>query len=378
MKLIDFIIVVFTMTLTAFSTPLTAQQIQLKVRIDPHPYHNHFEQVYSAYTIIVDVGENERTLFPNQLGGFAEQLLERDGIANIHWEREFIEALDGNPGTAGYVLWPFEYRQLSPSINFRFVKLDGLQSRGKATVIELVRNEKWAEASALTNKIVSIYSPIESSSFDGFNVSDFEYAFLRDISTAMDEYRDSKGRSAFSDEAIALEREWRRRSIRRLTSKAYSINTNNFRVSMRKIAAVASWSDFARETYSNKQRGWPERTIESTEQISTRPLFHLDEQGERNTYKVWMEEDLRLVFDTLLSNDFLDFITNSLSITDQDLSLVEENADLANVEYLLNADPYTVNLNRPAYTINNLNLLRIAILKYCSSAGPLVRDFCQL
>ena len=142
------------------------------------------------------------------------------------------------------------------------------------------------------------------------------------------------------------------------------------------IVTAINWADFSREAYSNFQNHWPDRSIASAG--TGPPLFHSDEQDSRETYKVWMQEDVSLVLGVLGHAGIRGFAAKGLRTLDDEALPGKSRAILTRIEEFDTQDASTMSLSILARMITALNRLRLAAKTYCNALSQSDVEFCGL
>lgn len=352
-----------------FVSPCHAAPVQ--GRIDAFPYTEFFEQNHDVFRIIAVTEPASVEGTPDRFGVFRFGGLNQSDVRKVRWRRETASA-----EIARYTLWPMELESALEELKFQVKTLDSLHALAKEQIVRNIKSGRWQEANQQVTSVLALYAGLDGRVRASLDVGLLEYALLRDAGDAADDVRDARGRSSVGDEAIQIERSWRRQMLVMLTPEVDDLPKSDVVANQDAIVTAINWADFSREAYSNYQNHWPDRSIASAS--TGPPLFHPDEQDSRETYKVWMQEDISLVLGVLGHAGVRGFAAKGLRTLDGEALSGKSRTILTQIEELDTQDASTMSLSKLARMITALNRLRLAAKTYCNALSHSDVGFCGL
>ena len=250
---------------------------------------------------------------------------------------------------SNFVIWPLDHPRVPAGEElrgFRFHRLDDVFNNEQRRMLEDVASGKFGDADKRLTSVLQLFERLGFRTVENNNpiadqVRRWRFTVHRELADAANEFRALLGRSQITDQQVQIERKWRRMMINSALEQAAPGQ------SLRDFARAAnSWSNYARQVFSRRQRSWPDRSLASRE-TGEEFLRH-------GSYAGPLLEDIALIREKL--------------ITPQIRMMVEENTNwprlpdgqrlaVASFSSLVKQDPDSVSLNQFVNLLNALHRL---------------------
>ena len=255
-----------------------------------------------------------------------------------------------------FVIWPLSHPDVPSGEElrgFHFYRLSDKFFIEKNQMFEAVEQGDFTAADKRFQLMLQMFARLGFSARNNDNnpivdsIQRWRFTVPQELAKKASTFRNVMGRRRVTDKHIRIERKWRRRMIvEALRQPAPGQQIRDFG------RAINSWTAYAREVFSQNQRGWPARSLAS----------RLPPDGEEflkcGSYANLLHEDIALIQEKLRTSQISEWVGENANRRDQiaRLSAGQKRA-VGLFSWLLERNPEHVPLNQFVNLLSALHTL---------------------